>query len=137
MSKITYIKTNVGEGFGQSLRKSLQGKGVSHCHHLQLLLHFVHGKHLVLFRPPLDGFRDQVSGDESTGNVVVVLVATVLSSEMTRTLSLQVFLPSALSISTCPLPKSKILIHAIFISEMPSVHVSSSSLPPLARSGSG
>ena len=121
----------MGQGFGQSLHRFLEGMGVSHCHPLQLILRFLHCQHLILFIPPLDRFRDQVSERTSTSNVivvVVVVVATVPSSEMARTLSLQVFLPSALFISTCPLLKPEILMHGTFISEMPSVHVSSSSL---------
>ena len=103
MSKFTYININVREGLGQSLYKFLEAKGVSHCHHLQLLLGFVHCQHLVLFIPPSDRFRDWVSERTSTSSSNCCYSAL---SEITRTPSLQVFLPNAFFRSTCPLINS-------------------------------
>ena len=133
VSKITYEMTNVGEGFGRSLHNFGEGKGVSHCYHLQLKLRFLHCQNPILITPSSERYRDQVSERNAMGDVVVVVVvvvvAIVLSSERTRRLSLQVFLSSVLFGSTCLLPKSKILMHTTFIPEMPYVYVSSSSLP--------
>ena len=128
VSKITYEMTNVGEGFGRSLHNFGEGKGVSHCYHLQLKLRFLHCQNPILIIPSSERYRDQVSERNAMDDVVVV-VAIVLSSERTRTLSLQVFLSGVLFGSTCLLPKSKILMHTTFIPEMPYVYVSSSSLP--------
>ena len=83
----------------------------SHCHHLRLKLRFLHCQHLILIIPPINRFRDQVSESNPTCNAIVV-AAIMLSSEMIRTLCLQVFLFRALFRSTCPLLKSMMVIHA-------------------------